>query len=167
MLCCAVVTMYASDLCSLVVKNRAFKPISRQHTRFIRLILPSFFVLLCRFSLCGYIKMIFPVLLRRDKEKIRYKIGYATTSVRIEIFEIITRMHFAALRILRPTNEVEEKKMSETKAGSQTIGCRVTSCRYNARGCDCQLSRIEVEPKCGCHTGEPCDESLCGSYKAK
>lgn len=57
--------------------------------------------------------------------------------------------------------------MSETKAGCQTIGCRVTSCRYNSRGVDCELSRIEVEPQCGCHTGEPCDESLCGSYRAK
>ena len=82
-------------------------------------------------------------------------------------FQKIASMLCGMRRILRPTNEVEEKKMSETKAGSQTIGCRVTSCRYNARGCDCQLSRIEVEPKCGCHTGEPCDESLCGSYKAK
>ena len=59
------------------------------------------------------------------------------------------------------------KKLAEMKAGSQTIGCRVTSCRYNMRGTDCELSRIEVEPQCGCHTGEPCDESLCGSYKAK
>ncbi len=57
--------------------------------------------------------------------------------------------------------------MSESKAGCQTIGCRVTSCRYNQRGMACELSRIEVEPQSRCHTGEPCDESLCGSYKAK
>lgn len=60
-----------------------------------------------------------------------------------------------------------KRKMSETKAGSQTIGCRVTSCRYNSCGKTCELSQIEVEPQCGCHTGEACDESLCGSYKMK
>ena len=31
---------------------------------------------------------------------------------------------------------------------------------------DCELSRIEVEPQCGCHTGEACDESLCGDLSA-
>ena len=57
--------------------------------------------------------------------------------------------------------------MTSDKSGKQTIGCRVTSCRYNRGGCDCELSRIEVEPQCGCDTGEPCDESLCGSYKSR
>ena len=57
--------------------------------------------------------------------------------------------------------------MSGSKAGTQTIGCRVTSCRYNTSGSDCSLSRIEVEPMNGCHTGEACDESLCGSYKCR
>ncbi|MDO4568313.1 MAG: DUF1540 domain-containing protein [Clostridia bacterium] len=51
--------------------------------------------------------------------------------------------------------------------GCQTIGCSVTSCRYNDSGCKCKLSSISVEP-CACeHTGDPADESLCGSYKAK
>ena len=40
--------------------------------------------------------------------------------------------------------------MTSDKNGKQTIGCRV-----------------EIEPQCGCHTGEPCDESLCGSYKSR
>ena len=52
-----------------------------------------------------------------------------------------------------------------SKAKSQPIGCKVTSCAYNMSGCDCGLERIEVEPMCGCHTGNPEDESLCGSYK--
>lgn len=54
--------------------------------------------------------------------------------------------------------------MPGAKAGNQTIGCRVTSCRYNSEGCDCSLSKIEVEPSPNCHTGKSCDESLCGSY---
>ena len=54
-----------------------------------------------------------------------------------------------------------------SKAKSQTIGCKVTSCAYNMSGCDCGLERIEVEPMCGCHTGNPADESLCGSYKCR
>lgn len=57
--------------------------------------------------------------------------------------------------------------MSECKSGCQTIGCRVTSCRYNRNGMGCELSRIEVEPQNCTHTGKPCDESLCGSYSAK
>ncbi|MDR0840042.1 MAG: DUF1540 domain-containing protein [Christensenellaceae bacterium] len=57
--------------------------------------------------------------------------------------------------------------MSKSKLGCQTIGCRVTSCCFNQTGNNCDLDRIEVEPMSGCHTGEPCDESLCGSYKAK
>ena len=57
--------------------------------------------------------------------------------------------------------------MTSDKNGKQTIGCRVTSCKHNMSGCDCELSRIEIEPQCGCHTGEPCDESLCGSYKSR
>ena len=57
--------------------------------------------------------------------------------------------------------------MSHGKAGSQTIGCAVISCRYNDEGSYCMLNRIEVEPCCDCHTGDPADESLCGSYMAK
>jgi hypothetical protein len=57
--------------------------------------------------------------------------------------------------------------MSGTRAGTQTIGCRVTSCRYNHEGSGCSLSKIEVEPSPNCNTGEPCDESLCGSYVSR
>lgn len=54
--------------------------------------------------------------------------------------------------------------MPGARAGTQTIGCRVTSCRHNSEGCDCLLPKIEVEPMSGGHTGRPCDESLCASY---
>ena len=57
--------------------------------------------------------------------------------------------------------------MQNSKTGFQTIGCHVTSCRYNGGGDECELPHIEVEPMDGCHTGEPCDESLCGSYRAR
>ena len=36
--------------------------------------------------------------------------------------------------------------MTSDKNGKQTIGCRVTSCKHNMSGCDCELSRIEIEP---------------------
>lgn len=52
------------------------------------------------------------------------------------------------------------------KTGKQTIGCEVTSCRFNEQGCDCELDRIEVKPKCDCHSGD-CSDTLCGSYIAK
>lgn len=48
--------------------------------------------------------------------------------------------------------------------GNQTIGCTVTSCRHNVKGCDCSLDRIEVCPCCGCNSGDPEDESACRSY---
>jgi len=57
--------------------------------------------------------------------------------------------------------------MSRTKAGCQTIGCKVASCAYNKSGAVCDLERIEVEPMGGAHTGNPADESLCGSYKSR
>ncbi|NLB61497.1 MAG: DUF1540 domain-containing protein [Clostridiales bacterium] len=60
--------------------------------------------------------------------------------------------------------------MAHTKTGTQTIGCNVKSCRYNADGNYCELNRIQVEPMEGtksCHTGRPGDESLCGSYMAR
>lgn len=57
--------------------------------------------------------------------------------------------------------------MTKSKVGCQTIGCRVMSCAYNKSGQSCDLDRIEVEPMSGCHTGEACDESLCGSYKTR
>lgn len=56
--------------------------------------------------------------------------------------------------------------MSEKRNG-QTIGCNVTSCRFNKRGCVCELESITVEPCCDCHSGDPADESMCGSYEFK
>ena len=57
--------------------------------------------------------------------------------------------------------------MSMSHAGCQTIGCRVASCKYHSEGHFCTLDRIEVEPMPGGSTGDPADESLCGSYKTK
>ena len=55
--------------------------------------------------------------------------------------------------------------MEKNKIGCQTIGCRVTSCRYNDGASCCELSRIQVEPCPGRpDTGCAEDESLCGSY---
>ncbi|MBR3382941.1 MAG: DUF1540 domain-containing protein [Clostridia bacterium] len=53
-------------------------------------------------------------------------------------------------------------------AGEQTIGCSVTSCRYNGEGAHCALHRIEVRPcRSGESSGRPDDESFCGSYSQK
>ena len=54
----------------------------------------------------------------------------------------------------------------QSEAGEQTIGCGVTSCRYNGNGSCCQLRRIEVRPCCGdkSSSGQPEDVSCCGSY---
>lgn len=57
--------------------------------------------------------------------------------------------------------------MNKTKAGCQTIGCKVNSCTYNDEGSHCRLDSIMVQPGSGCHTGNPADESLCGSYKSR
>lgn len=56
--------------------------------------------------------------------------------------------------------------MNKTKVGCQTIGCSVTSCRYNDQGNYCELSRVQIEP---CHKkhSDASDESLCGSYEMK
>ncbi len=56
--------------------------------------------------------------------------------------------------------------MSDSVTGSQTIGCTVESCRYNADHSYCSLQKIQVEPRCDCHNGCKEDESLCGSYEA-
>jgi hypothetical protein len=48
---------------------------------------------------------------------------------------------------------------------AQHIGCRVTSCRFNDKERECSLNSIVVEPGPDKHTGNPADESLCGSYK--
>jgi len=50
---------------------------------------------------------------------------------------------------------------------SQKIGCAVTSCRYNKQGRACSLESIQVEPCENAHTGDPSDESMCGSYRNK
>ena len=75
------------------------------------------------------------------------------------------RMELSRLTRVRRRNESEEETMNG-KTGKQTIGCEVTSCRFNEQGCDCELDRIEVKPKCDCHSGD-CSESECGSYSAK
>ena len=48
----------------------------------------------------------------------------------------------------------------------QSIGCEVSSCEYHAQG-ECELSRIIVRPCTGYSSGDPMDETLCGSYKQK
>ncbi len=59
--------------------------------------------------------------------------------------------------------------MSDTNSmrGCQTIGCQIASCRHHSDRDECELERINVEPMCGCHTGEACDESFCASYKTR
>ncbi|MCE5236620.1 MAG: DUF1540 domain-containing protein [Clostridiaceae bacterium] len=57
--------------------------------------------------------------------------------------------------------------MSMSHAGCQTIGCRVASCKFHSDGHFCTLDRIEVEPMPNGSTGDPADESLCGSYETK
>ena len=48
------------------------------------------------------------------------------------------------------------------------IRCRVSSCAYH---CDddqyCSLRAIQVEPCANCESGNPSDESMCGSYRRK
>lgn len=56
--------------------------------------------------------------------------------------------------------------MEDSKLGKQAIGCMVSSCRFNARGSECDLDRIEVRPSCNCHSGDE-SESLCGSYECR
>ena len=50
--------------------------------------------------------------------------------------------------------EISEEETMNGKTGKQTIGCGVTSCRFNDQGCDCELDRIEVKAKCVCHSGD-------------
>lgn len=47
--------------------------------------------------------------------------------------------------------------------GKQSIGCDVTSCKFNGRGSKCSLSKIQVRPTIGCQSHDEC-ESQCGSY---
>ena len=49
----------------------------------------------------------------------------------------------------------------------QKINCNVASCIYNDEDKQkCVLDEITVEPCDECATGEPEDESMCGSYEA-
>ncbi len=57
--------------------------------------------------------------------------------------------------------------MSMPNVSCQRIGCRVESCRFHDQNHTCSLEHITVEPKPGGSTGNPADESLCGSYKTK
>ena len=48
----------------------------------------------------------------------------------------------------------------------QKINCTVESCEYNDTQTNkCELDQITVEPCSDYETGEPEDETLCGSYK--
>lgn len=55
----------------------------------------------------------------------------------------------------------------QDRAGQQTIGCEVESCKYFDQGGMCNLNRIVVKPCRSCNTGNPEDETLCGSYHKK
>ncbi|MCL2355138.1 MAG: DUF1540 domain-containing protein [Oscillospiraceae bacterium] len=47
----------------------------------------------------------------------------------------------------------------------QKINCNVGSCEYNdPEDHKCELDEIVVEPCKDCGTGEPEEESMCGSY---
>ncbi|MCL2670962.1 MAG: DUF1540 domain-containing protein [Clostridiales bacterium] len=47
--------------------------------------------------------------------------------------------------------------------GKQSIGCDVTSCKFNTRGSKCKLREIQVRPTIGCENHDQ-SESQCGSY---
>ena len=56
------------------------------------------------------------------------------------------------------------------KDGKQTIDCTVKNCRHNTGGKHCDLSRIQIEADkihSDSKSGEPADESLCGSFRCK
>jgi hypothetical protein len=49
---------------------------------------------------------------------------------------------------------------------NQKIKCNVNSCTYNdEQGHKCELEEIVVQPNFEMATGEPEDESMCGSYE--
>lgn len=54
----------------------------------------------------------------------------------------------------------------DCNAKKQSIGCEVTSCRYNQRGAKCSLDCITVRPAIGCNSGEE-NETICASYAHK
>ena len=59
----------------------------------------------------------------------------------------------------------EVMTMSQKKPNTQ-IRCRVSSCAYHCGDeAYCSLKAIQVEPCPNCHSGQPADESMCGSYR--
>lgn len=51
---------------------------------------------------------------------------------------------------------------------NQKINCTVVSCRFNdEQRQKCELGQIIVEPCQNCYTGDPAEESMCGSYEQK
>lgn len=51
---------------------------------------------------------------------------------------------------------------------NQNIMCTVGSCKYNNHDTKaCNLKQIEVLACKGCMSGNPEDESMCGSYKVR
>lgn len=52
------------------------------------------------------------------------------------------------------------------KSANTDIRCRVTSCENHCKDKDfCTLNSIQVEPCKCCTSGNPADESCCGSYR--
>ena len=60
--------------------------------------------------------------------------------------------------------------MTQNQVGCQTVGCRVTSCRYNDKGSYCELSRIQIEPSQRPHDPScgtvPCRSENAAAFKA-
>lgn len=49
----------------------------------------------------------------------------------------------------------------------QVINCTVHSCEYNNQKTEkCELEDIIVRPCKNCNTGNPEEESMCGSYRS-
>ena len=59
-------------------------------------------------------------------------------------------------------------KTLEENMSNQNIRCTVGSCRYNNSDTkNWNLKQIEVLACSNCMTGNPEDESMCGSYKCR
>lgn len=56
--------------------------------------------------------------------------------------------------------------MAFTEPKRQCVHCEVTSCRHHDQNNGCELDSINVKPRCDCRSGK-CDESECGSYRAR
>ena len=58
--------------------------------------------------------------------------------------------------------------MSEKNAGAQTINCGVSSCAFHEGGENvCGLRGVHIEPMYDAGSGQPWDESMCGSYRKR